>query len=451
MISNGKVMTQRYTSVFILLAVLVASPPVVLGQAPPPGPGTRPRTRPSPAMMAESRRRFMRANKLYRKGNYKEALLVYQAALDLYRGPAILYNMAQTYEKLRNPAQAAHHFEVYLKTNPRAKDRKAVLRRIEQLKRQAKVEVHVTSYPPGAAIYVGSRKDGVKGRTPFKLGLPLGKQRVIVELAGFIAEERQIEVRLGRRNLVDVQLRRRSSIKVDADVPGSLATIVTKAGKQSRKAPHLFELDPGSYPITVELQGYHTVKQRVELQAGEQISLLVNLKPLPKYGKLQGGGVAGATVLREGRTFANLPMEPRQIPEGTYLISVSREGYRTWESKVNVTANRVTVARVKLTPMRGTMSKTVIYSSAGLAAAALVTSAILGVLAYRTQQDYKGGSADVDTRKKGQAQALACDIFLGVAGVTAITATVTYFATRRGPSSADVSLLDITTHRELLK
>ena len=444
-------MTHRFIFLFILLATSVAPPPVALGQAPPPGPVTRPRARPSLAMMAESRRRFMRANKLYRKGNYTEALLVYQAALDLYRGPAILYNMAQTYEKLRNPAQAAHHFEVYLQTNPKAKDRKAVLKRIERLKLLAKVDVHVTSYPPGAAIYVGSRKDGVKGRTPSKLALPLGKQRVTVQLAGFIAEERVIEVRLGRRNLVDVQLRRRSSIKVDADVPGSRATIITPKGKQSRKAPHLFELDPGSYPITVELQGYHPVKHRVELGSGEQISLLVNLKPLPKYGKLQVVGVAGATVVKEGLTFAHLPMEPKQIPEGTYLISVSREDYRTWEARVNVTANHLTVARVKLIPVQGTVTKTVIYSSAGLAAASLVTGAILGVLAYGTEQDYKGGSADVDTMNKGRAQAMACDIFLGVAGVAAVTATVTYFATRRGPSTADVTFSNISAPQGPLK
>ena len=393
----------------------------------------------------------MRANKLYRQGNYTEALLVYQAALDLYHGAAILYNMAQTYEKLRNPAQAAHTFDLYLKASPRARDRKKVLARIQRLKAQAKVEVHVTSYPPGAAIYVGSRKDGVKGRTPFRLALPLGKQRLIIELAGFIAERREVDVRLGRRNLVDVQLRRRSSIKVDADVPGSRATIVTPEGKISRKAPYLFELDPGSYPITVELTGYHPVKHRVEVASGEQISLLINLKPLPKYGKLQIVGVAGAVVMREGRILANLPMEPKQIPEGTYLVAVSREGYRTWESKVNVTADRLTVARVRLTPMRGTATETVIYSSAGLAAASLLTGTILGILAIGTERDYEGDSADVATMEKGRAQALAADIFFGVAGVAAITATVTYFATRRGPSTADVNLSDLAAARGPLK
>lgn len=444
-------MMRHFISAAVLLAALTVYLPPALGQAPPTEPQVRPRPKPSPAMKAESRRRFMRANKLYRKGNYNEAMLVYQAALDLYHGAAILYNMAQTYEKLRNPAQAAHHFDLYLKASPRARDRKKVQARIRRLKAQAKVAVHVTSYPAGAAIYVGSRKHGVKGRTPFRLAMPLGKQRLFIELAGFIAEQREVDVRLGQRNLVDVQLRRRSSIKVDADVPGSRATIVTPKGKLSRKTPHVFELDPGSYPITVELAGYHPVRHRVEVGAGEQISLLVNLKPLPKYGKLQVMGVAGAVVMREGRILANLPMEPKQIPEGTYLISVAREGYRTWESKVNVTADRLTVARVRLTPVRGTVTKTVIYSSAGLAAAALLTGTVLGILAIGTERDYKGDSADVATMDKGRAQALAADIFFGVAGVAAITATVTYFATRRGPSTSDINLSDLAAARGPLK
>ena len=441
-------MTLRWTLVLIVPALVVVSPLHGLAQAPP---GTkRPRARPSAAMMAEARRRFTRGNKLYRLGNYQEALLVYQAALDLYRGPAILYNVAQTYEKLRNPAQAALHFEHYLKSSPKARDRAKVQRRIKRLKRMAKVDVHVTSYPAGAAIFVGKRTDGVKGRTPFVLSLPLGRQRIAVELAGFLPEQRTIQVQLGRRNHVDVQLRRRSSIKVDADMPGATATLTGPGGKLRRRTPHLFELKPGSYPIEVALRGYHPVTREVEVRAGEQISLLVNLKPLPKYGTIQVAGVAGAVVLKEGRGFAHLPMEPKQIPEGTYRIALSREGYRRWEANVNVTANRLTVVRVSLMPLRGTATKTVIYSSTGVAAASLVAGAILGILALGTERDYQS-NREVETMNKGKAQSLAADVLFGVAGLAAITATVTYFATQRGPSRADVTFSDIAATRKPLQ
>lgn len=436
-------MLSRLTALCLLLpALLVVSPPAARAQSPGPTADRR-RAKPSRAVMAEARRRFTRGNKLYRQGNYKEALLLYQAALDLYQEPVILYNLAQTYEKLRNPAQAAHHFERYLKTAKSAADRRRVERRIKQLKRLAKLEVHVSSYPPGAAIYVDRRSDGVKGRTPFKLQLPLGKQKVILELAGFIAEERSITVRLGERNLVDVQLRRRSSIKVDADIPGARSTVITPKGRFTSKCPHLFELSPGTYPIQVELAGFHPVKREVELSAGEQISLLVNLKPLPKYGNFQVEGVVGATVVLEGRTFAHLPMKAKQIPAGSYLVSVTREGYRTWESRVNISADRLTVARLSLTPVRGTAAKTVIYSSAGVAAGSLVAGTIFGILALSTDRDYNSSAPDVETQQTGRTQALMADVFFVLTAAATATAVVTYFATQRGPSTANVTLADL--------
>jgi len=130
--------------------------------------------RPTAAIVSEAQRRFARGNNLSRLGNYSEALLAYQAALDLYEEPSILYNLAQAYEKLRDPGQAALMFERYLVARPKARDRDTVLARITSLKQSARIEVSITSYPPGAAIFVGNRKDGVKGRTPFDLRPPLG-------------------------------------------------------------------------------------------------------------------------------------------------------------------------------------------------------------------------------------------------------------------------------------
>jgi hypothetical protein len=398
--------------------------------------------RPSPAVIAEARRRFMRANQLYRLGNYQEALLIYQAALDLHQEPVILYNMAQTYEKLREPAMAALFFDRYLKLRPKAGDRKAVLRRIKSLKRQAKLSVDVTSYPPGAAIYVGSRAGGVKGRTPFELKLPLGKQKIILELSGFLPEERTIEVRLDQRNLVDVQLRRRSSIKVSSDVPGATVYIAGDEPREHHRTPHLFEVEPGRYPIAVELEGYHPVKRQVEVESGEQISLLVNLKPLPRYGQVQIEGEAGAQVLVEGRTFSHLPMQPKPIPVGNHSVSVTREGYRTWEGKLTVLPDRLTVARVKLSPIRGPVTQGIIYGSAGLSAAALVTGGVFGFLALSTERNFRGGP-NPELQRSGSTQALTADILFGVSAALAMTSVVTWAVTRRGPSTGELSYSDV--------
>ena len=410
------------------------------GGTPKPGEAVR-KKKPSRAVVAEARRRFTRANKLYRQGNYNEALLIYQAALDLFEEPVILYNMAQTYEKLRDPGMAAHSYERYLKLRPGAPDDQKIKLRIADLRRRARVPVNITSYPPGAAIFLDSRDKGVRGRTPFTLKVPIGAKKIILELAGFLPEERDITVELGQQNNVDVQLRRRTSVRVDADVPGAKARLGKEEDGESNKLPHLFAVSPGKHVIWVGRKGYHPVTQEVEVEEGQQLSLLVNLKALPKYGQLQIEGVKGATVILEGRTFDHLPMKPKQLAEGNYNVQVTREGYRTWESRVNVSHKRLTVARVNLTRYRSTAMKATIYGAAGVAAASLVTGAVMGVLAFQTDRDYKSNPTK-DLQETGSTQALMADIFVAGAAAGALVAVISYFVSARGPSSANVSLIE---------
>ena len=424
--------------------VLAAHWPAGL-QATPPGSGPKQeearKAKPGRAVVAEAKRRFTRANQLYRQGNYKEALLIYQAALDLYEDPVILYNMAQTYEKLRDPGMAAHFFERYLSLRPKSKDQAKVNARIAELKKRARVPVAVTSYPPGAAIYLGSRETGVRGRTPFILKVPLGPQKVILELAGFMPEERQITVSLGRQNLVDVQLKRRTSIRVDASVPGGKARLGPEDGNELFRLPHAFEVDPGKHIIWVGRQGYHPIIQEVEVEAGQQLSLLVDLKALPRYGKLQVEGVKGATVILEGKTLGHLPMKPAKVVEGTYGLQVTRDGFRPWEARVSVTNERLTVARVNLTSYRSTLANATVYGTAGLAVASLVTGAVMGFLAFRSEQDYNQNPT-IERQQTGTNQAMAADILIGGAAASAAVAIITYFATARDPSTADVSVVE---------
>lgn len=403
--------------------------------------------RPSPGVIAEARRRFTRGNRHYRRGNYSEALLAYQAALDLYEEPVILYNMAQTYEKLRSPAKAALLFQRYLNARPKTRDRAAVLERIDKLKRAARLPVSVTSYPPGAAIYVGDRDRGVRGRTPAELKLPLGKQVVMLELAGFIPERRTVEVRLGGGNLLDVQLQRKTSIRVDADVPGARAFIDSDTESQSHRVPHLFEVDPGRHLVHVELDGYQRVKRNVEVEAGDQVSLLVNLKALPKFGRLRVEGQPGAAVVVDGRTRAHLPMRPLKLAVGTYRVAVLRSGFRRWEGKININPKRLTNARVTLTPLRGVVTKTAVYGSLGLSVSAAIAGTVFGALALRTERDYQQ-VPDRPTADAGQNQALLSDIFFIAAGAAALAATVTYLATMRGDSEADISFSELAPARE---
>jgi hypothetical protein len=396
--------------------------------------------KPSPAIIAEARRRFGRGNRLYKLGNYSEALLAYQAALDLYVEPVILFNMAQTFEKLRDPARAALYFERYIEVRPKAGDRDEVQARIESLKKEARVSVDISSYPPGAAIYLENKADGVKGRTPFVLQLPLGPQTILLELSGFVSETRRIDVRLGQKNFVDVQLRRQSSIQVDADVPGAKASVVDGGPKVWLRLPHVFEVQAGHHAIEIELAGHYGIRREVDVENGAQVSLLVNLKALPDYGHIQVEAVPGAIVILGDRTVAHVPMRPVKIPAGNYAISVRREGFRTWEGKITINPNRLSVARVSLNPLRSTAAKVALFSTLGTTAATLITGVVFGVLALRTQREYDSVASKA-LAADGKRQALIADGFFAGTGAAALATVITYFTTERGPSTADLSVV----------
>ena len=179
------------------------------------------------------------------------------------------------------------------------------------------------------------------------------------------------------------------------------------------------------------------------MAAGQQLTFLVDLKALPRYGKLQVEGVKGATVILEGKTLGLLPMKPQQVEEGTYGLQVTRTGFRPWEARVSLTHARLTVVRVNLTPFRGALTNATVYSTAGLAAASAVAGAVMGFLAFRSEQDYNANPT-VDRQQTGKNQALAADIMLAGAAASAAAAIITYFATARGPSTANVSLVEET-------
>jgi len=202
--------------------------------------------------------------------------------------------------------------------------------------------------------------------------------------------------------------------------------------------PHLFEVDAGKHSLRVILPGYQTVRRPVEVQPGEQLALLLNLKALPRYGTFQVESVSGSQVVIDGRTAAHLPMRPMRLATGTYRVGVEREGYRTWESKVTIADGRLTVARVSLSPYRGTAMKVALYGSMGVAAGALIAGSVFGVLALRSEREYN----TLPERSKlddGRSKALYADVFFATAGATAAAALAIYLATERGPSAAEVS------------
>jgi tetratricopeptide (TPR) repeat protein len=88
----------------------------------------------------------------YRNGNFKKAIAEFLAANEIKPSAALLYNVAEAYEKLGDPAKAVEHYERHLNADPAASDRAAVEATISSLKARLQgVAAQPTETAPTAA------------------------------------------------------------------------------------------------------------------------------------------------------------------------------------------------------------------------------------------------------------------------------------------------------------
>jgi tetratricopeptide (TPR) repeat protein len=124
------------TPATLLAALLVGAP---LARAEPPAGGTTARAE---GESTERQRRdraielFRRSEELYREGRFEDAAALLDEAYRLDPAPTLLYNRARALESAGNLEGAAAAYRHYLATEPKARDRAAIERRVDNLDRQ---------------------------------------------------------------------------------------------------------------------------------------------------------------------------------------------------------------------------------------------------------------------------------------------------------------------------
>ena len=122
----------------------------------------------------------------YRNGAYQTAIKRFQEAYALSEDNNLLFNIAISYQQLRDWERCIGFIDRYLETaapSPR-RDRALNAKQSCSARRQSNQMLQIESSPSGAAIYLANRKTPIQGYTPFKTSLPVGVQRVWIELKG---------------------------------------------------------------------------------------------------------------------------------------------------------------------------------------------------------------------------------------------------------------------------
>jgi tetratricopeptide (TPR) repeat protein len=173
----------------------------------------------------QARLHFESGRSYYEQGRYDEALHEFEEAYRLASPasqPIMLFNVAQTQERIGRLSEAIDSFRRYLEASPRADDRAAIESRIQNLQsRLDATRIAITSSETGASVLV----DGTAiGTTPLAESVRVtpGVHEIRVEKDGFHAFSLRVTVPVGEEVEAEANLvsEAEPDVAAPAAVPG---------------------------------------------------------------------------------------------------------------------------------------------------------------------------------------------------------------------------------------
>lgn len=238
----------------------------------------------------------------FSNGQYEEAARFFRQAFEIEPLGSLLYNIGLCYEKAGDATNAIVYYERFVAAMPGSPQRVNVTGKIAELKRSLEGQyetVRVESAPSGAVVFVNDKSQGAMGTTPTEFKLLPGSYTIIVEAKGYEPSEQRLELRKGMAGKVQARL-------VSSDRVGSVRLLISEAGAQIRvdgrpigRSPlaEPVRLSAGKHELEVMKPGYGVYTRQIEVQAGGEESLTVDLSDEVggAIGTSSAGGGSGGT------------------------------------------------------------------------------------------------------------------------------------------------------------
>ncbi len=160
----------------------------------------------STAALAGARQHFMAGQDYYTQGRYKKAIEEFDEAYRLDPKPLLLFNIAQSYEKLGDLPKAVEYLKQYLEEDPEVEERATLENKIKNLEsRIASTGITVKVNESEAKIYVDDKEVGT---TPLDGVIPVdtGTHKVRIQKEGFLDFTMNIAVSLGHSVPIEATL-----------------------------------------------------------------------------------------------------------------------------------------------------------------------------------------------------------------------------------------------------
>jgi outer membrane receptor protein involved in Fe transport len=309
----------------------------------------------------------------YAEGDYDLALFRFLTSNRLAPNPAVAYNIARCYAKTERYAESYRWYSVAAESLDTEESQRAVQAGLAAI--VPKVVVYdLTSDPPGADVYVGSRDLGVVGTTPLTLALePSSAGRTFV-----FSEE-------GYEDLIrsDVRGEYGQTVAVEAKLAPIVGTVAIRGGDGAEVhlgtptgpvlcvTPCEIELAPGTRILHVRREGFRDSALQLDVQANQRTEVGVDLAPNTGSILVQSSE-RGSLVEIDGVAAGFTPTVVGSVAVGERVVRVSHPGFTPVEQIVQVETDQ----QVELTDVQLAIADAVTAVSRRTEQASLAPSSI---------------------------------------------------------------------------
>lgn len=142
----------------------------------------------------------------------------------------------------------------------------------------------------------------------------------------------------------DARIERDQLLIIESDPPAARVFLDDRTKGVRGSTPFRNYVRPGTHKVWVELDGYETIEQTIEVQIKEPFRMNLALRANQNVGWLHvDSPIKGATVFIDGKNIGLTPLrEPLAYPAGRHQIVVDRDGYNRFDQHVSVEKGKVT-------------------------------------------------------------------------------------------------------------
>lgn len=290
----------------------------------------------------------------YQMRDFRGALEHFLLSNRLVPNRNVLFNIARSYEQLRQFPDAYRYYMLSLESEPDPAARERIEAAVKRITPEVAV-LRVETDPPGATVYLDRKDLGPRGTSPRTMAFAPGDHKVIVEIPGYEPAVRSVTLIKGDETSVQLRLTRiTGKVRVEG-IPATATVRIDEATAPVQcTGPCVLDVPVGSHALVISDPRHEPLRHPVEVQAAREQTVR------PALRRLKGALVVhtderDAMVEVDGRPVGFTPVVV-DVDVGTRKLRVSSPGFATVEQTVVIKPKQETKLDLELDQIEEVMA-----------------------------------------------------------------------------------------------